>query len=107
MTSTALVLMILAMVTWLVMIADLFTVVGMAAPGDRDIFLGLRWLFAGLMLCASWGCLAGLLLIAGGQNRLPGWEIVAALLLVPLSAAAALAALYVVNETPARWPLLI
>jgi hypothetical protein len=82
-------------------------VVGETSTGDRDIFLGLRWIFAGVMVGVMWLCFGGMFLIAGGQGVMPSWVNLAALVLTPASAAAAMAALYMVSETGMRWPLVI
>ncbi|SPE33642.1 conserved membrane hypothetical protein [Candidatus Sulfopaludibacter sp. SbA3] len=105
--TNIIVLLLLTVITWLVLAADLSSVVGVVAPGDQDIFLGLRWILACLLICATWLWIGGLLLVAGGQDALPKWGIPSALILCPASAAAALAALYVVSESNMRWPLAI
>jgi hypothetical protein len=107
MGTNTVVLLILTVICWLVLGADLSTVVGVKAYGDQDIFLGLRWILAGVLVVAVWLWLGGLLLIAGGQGILPKWVNVAALILVPASAASALAALNLVFETDSRWQLAI
>src|ERR1035438_9043558 len=73
MSTSGVVLLWLAVLGWLFLIADLFTVVGETTFGDRDIFLGLRWFLAVLAVCAIWLCLGGLLWMAGSQGILTGW----------------------------------
>jgi hypothetical protein len=107
MTNSMVVLLILTSVTWLLMIAVLTTVAGVVAPGDQDIFLGLRWILAYVLVGAIWLGLGGLLLVAGGQDVLPGWVRTAALILWPASAAAAFASLYLASDAVLRWPVLI
>lgn len=107
MTSSAIVLLVITGICWLLLMAALSTVVGATSIGDRDIFLGLRWIFAGVMVGVMSLCLGGMFLMAGGQGALPGWVNIAALVLIPLSAAAAMASLYMVSETFMRWPLAI
>lgn len=106
-TSSAIVLLAITAIGWLLLMACLPTVVGVTSTGDRDIFLGLRWIFAGVMVGVMWLCFGGMFLIAGGQGAMPSWANLAALVLTPASAAAAMASLYLVSETSMRWPLVI
>lgn len=108
MTTGTVVLLLLAMISWGLLQLMLGSVVGVVAPGDQDIFLGLRWVLVWVLVAATWLWLSWGLLVAGGHPGLwPAWVNVAALLLVPLSGAAALAAVYLVSQTPLRWPLAI
>ena len=45
--------------------------------------------------------------MAGGQGLLPKWVNVAALLLLPASAASAFAGLYLSSQLAVRWPMVI
>lgn len=90
-----------------IVLLALTTVVGVVATGDRDIFLGLRWIVAGVLAGAAWLWISGLLLVAGSQGILPVWARGAALLLCPASAVAAIVSLFLVSETALRWPLAI
>jgi hypothetical protein len=107
MSSNGLVLTILTALTWVVLALVLSTVIGGNGTGDIDIFLGMRWMLAGVLIFALWIWLGGLLLIAGGQGILPRWVVFAALILVPASAASAYGGLYLASELKAGWPMTI
>ena len=107
MTSGQVVMLALAIAAWLLMVLDLFTVVGAEGFGDRDIFLGLRWLLAGVLAFAAWVGVGGIWLTARSQGLLPEWVGTLALLLIPASAAAGCAALYLVSQSEIRWPLVV
>jgi hypothetical protein len=107
MSNTATVLLALVIVTWMLLFGVWSSVIGVDDTGDRDIFAGLRWIFAGVLICALWGWLAGLLLTAGGEGLLPPWVGFAAAILVPASAASAFAGLYLSSQLAARWPMAI
>lgn len=107
MPNSALVLLVLATLTWLVLMADLKTVVGVTTFGDRDIFLGLRWIMAGVFAGALWLWIGGLLLVAGTQGLLPGWRSLAASILCPAAAVAAIVSIYLVSDANLRWPLIV
>jgi len=78
MSTTGVVLLVLTVLTWVMLSGVLSSVIGADGTGDRDISLGLRWILAGILVCALWGWLGGLLLMAGGQGNLPAcnrrWE---------------------------------
>ena len=97
----------LTTVTWLLLLADLISVVGVDATGDRDILAGLRWMLAFALVFGTWLWIAGMLLIAGLQGVLPVWTRIAALVLCPASAAAAGVGIYLANETSRLWPLAV
>ena len=75
MNKSSMAYLILAVFSWLALCAVLFTVVSVDGTGDRDIFLGLRWILAGLLVCATWACLGGLLFIARDQKFVSGWAL--------------------------------
>jgi hypothetical protein len=106
MTTSATVLLSLALLCWVLLIAVLFTVVGEEAIGDRDIFLGLRWAIAVLLLSVSWLCLGSLLLMAGGQGLLRGLVNPVAWVLTIAAGAATFATLWLAAHTEMRWPLM-
>jgi hypothetical protein len=83
------VLLVLTIATWVLLFAVLGSVIGVDATGDRDIFNGLRWILAGVLIVALWGWLSSLLLMADGQGIMPAWVGVAAAILIPASAASA------------------
>ena len=107
MPTSAVVLVALTILTWMVLLGVLPTVVGNHATGDRDIFLGLRWIFAGVLVFGAWLWMAGVLFIAGGRDLLPAWVRIVALVVWPASGIAALTALYLVDVADARWPLVV
>jgi hypothetical protein len=107
MTNSAMILLVVASLSWLALMADLSTVVGQHPFGDRDIFIGVRWIFAGVMVFAACVCLGGVLLTASAQDLLPGWVSTTAAILCPTSLAAAIASLYLVSETNLRWPVVV
>lgn len=107
MGNGGIVLLLLTAVAWVLLAEVLKTVVGVYAPGDQDIFLGLRWILAYALICGLWLCLGGLLLMASEQPAMPRWVGLAALVLDPASAAAALAGLYLVQGSATRWMLAI
>jgi len=54
MSTNAVVLLVLTVVTWVMLSAVLSSVIGVDGTGDRDIFLGLRWILAGVLICGLW-----------------------------------------------------
>jgi hypothetical protein len=83
----------------------LSSVIGVDDTGDRDIFAGLRWILAGVLVVALWAWVSGLLLMAGGQGIMPAWVGIAAVILVPASAASAFGGLYLSSQLAIRWPM--
>ncbi len=55
MSTTGTVLLILTVVTWLILFGVLSSVIVVDSTGDRDIFAGLRWILAGVLIVALWG----------------------------------------------------
>jgi hypothetical protein len=106
-TSGGMVLLIVALVVWLVMIADLTTVVGVEASGDRAVGLALGWLYAGVLLCGVWASVACLLAIAARQGVLPATGRAAAWMMCPLLLASGLVAMYLLAHGPQRWPIAV
>ena len=107
MGSGAIVLLILAILSWAILMVNLSNVVGVDAPGDRGMGKAITWFVTLAFLALTWLFLGGLLLTAGGQDMLPPWVGAAATLLWPLSGAAAIAALFLVDDPKVRWPALI
>jgi hypothetical protein len=105
MSTTGIVVLVLTIVTWLLLFGVLSSVIGVDYTGDRDIFAGLRWILAGVLIVALWGWVAGLLLMAGGQGIMPKWVGIAAVILVPASAASAFGGLYLSSQLAIRWPI--
>jgi hypothetical protein len=107
MTNSGLVLFILTVFFALLLAGLLGSVIGQTAHGDASMGLAINWIYACILVCLEWICMSGLLLVASDQSVLPGWSSVAAVFLCPPSGAAALAALYLLDATPARWPMAI
>lgn len=107
MNSRTLVLLALAAFTWFVLFGVLKSVIGVDSTGDRDIFAGLRWIFAGFVMVALWALLAGLVATSG--DLIPAWINVVAVLLLLGSLGAALSTLYLLQGPGPwlRWPLAI
>ena len=105
MSGGGVVLLLLTLFTWVILALVLRSVVGVDAPGDRDIFLGLRWIFAYLLICALWLWLGCLTMSAGSHDVMPKWMNLAAVALLPIAAITALIGLYLVERTETRWPL--
>jgi hypothetical protein len=107
MSTTGIILLVLTVIAWLLLSAALTSAIGADGTGDRDIFLGLRWILAGVLICALWAFVGGLLFVAGGQNMLPAGAGIAAAILVPASAASAFGGLYLASELAVRWPMTV
>jgi hypothetical protein len=107
MSTNGVVLLVLTVVTWVMLSAVLSSVIGVDGTGDRDIFLGLRWILAGVLICGLWAWLGGPLFVARGQGTLPAWARVAAVILVPASAASAFGGLYLSSQLAVRWPMTV
>jgi hypothetical protein len=107
MNTSGVILFGLVVLSWLFVIAGLFTVVGETAMGDRDILLGVRWLLVGVAACVIWLCLGGLLWMAGARGIVSSRASWVAVALCIAAGAASVAALYLVSETEMRWPLAI
>jgi hypothetical protein len=107
MGTSAVILFLLAAASWLGMLVTLPSFVGAEVHGDAVVGVGIGFftslVFAGL----TWLWVAGLLLIAGTRDLLPGWENLAALVLGPLSAAAVGAAYFLLSDPHTRWPVVI
>jgi hypothetical protein len=107
MGTSAVVLFLLAAASWLGMLVMLPSFVGADVHGDAVVGVGIGFftslVFAGL----TWLWVAGLLLIAGTRDLLPGWTNLAAVVLGPLSAAAVGAAYFLLSDPHTRWPVVI
>ena len=100
-----LVLLVLAGLLWLTMMAMVATINESDAAGR-----GMSYGFAFVTAIALWVALAILVLLAASRGVMPGWLKPAALVLVPLSFAAALATISVLNgrgNEVAGWPVVI
>jgi hypothetical protein len=102
MNNRALILLALTAFTWFVLLNVLRSVIGVDDTGDRDIFAGLRWILAGILICVLWAWLAALVMTAGGRGLMPPWINVVAVLLLLASCGAALSTLYLL-QGPGPW----
>ncbi len=98
-------LLSLSCLLWLLLVATTTTMSNSDPAGNA-----LSYSYAILMTVALWILLAVLLLIAGGKGAMPAWVAWCALGLVPLSGAAALASINLLQgrvDTLAEWPLIV
>jgi hypothetical protein len=100
----ATILFILTAFSWLLMMVCLNGFAGVDARGDQAMGVGLSFFAALVFTCLTWLWLGFLLLAATGQGVAPVWAGITAMILVPASGAAALAALYLVGGPHPRWP---
>ena len=107
MTTSAGLLLALTVLFCILLTATLQSVAGKQAPGDAAMGQAIVWIYCCILTILTWGCLSGLLIVTGGRDLLPAWVGVAAVLLVPASGFAAFAAMYLLDKTPARWPLAV
>jgi hypothetical protein len=107
MTTFAGLLLALTVLSCILLTATLQSVAGKQAPGDAAMGQAITWIYCWILTILTWGCLSGLLIATGSRDLLPAWVGVAATLLVPASGIAAFAAMYLLDKTPARWPLAI
>jgi hypothetical protein len=99
-----------ALLLLLTIILYVGTVANLATMRDSDpAGNALSQAYAVFMVIALWILLAGLLVIAGLRGEMPRWAPLAAVLLVPASGAAAVAAVQLLADTfyPARWPIVV
>ncbi len=104
MTILGAVLLILTFLVWIFFAACASTLRGSDAAGN-----GLTQSFAMLSGIALWMLLAVLLVIAGLRAGFPSWTTLAAVILVPASAAAALSVVQMLSGDfyRAKWPLVV
>jgi hypothetical protein len=98
-------LLLLTCLLWLALVATAATLNESDAAGN-----GLSYAYAMIMTIALWVLLAVLLLVAGSTGAIPAWVGLCALALVPLSGAAAMAAVNLLQGragTLAKWPIVV
>jgi hypothetical protein len=100
----ATVLFILTAFSWLLMMVCLNGFAGVDARGDQAMGVALSFFAALVFTCLTWLWLGFLLLTVSSQGIAPAWVGITAMILVPASGAAALAALYLVGGPHPRWP---
>lgn len=81
MDTSVIVLLALAIVCWVVMLLTLSGVAGRKVTGDAAMGQGLGWMFTMVAGGLLWLWIGGLLLKAGTQDLLPGWNAAAAVAL--------------------------
>jgi len=105
--TTGVVLLVLALIGWLLMAINISNIVGNNATGDATMgkalstfatlgFLALTWVFTGLLLMR-----------AGLRDVLAQWATAVAAILFFASGAAAIAAVFLLNDPRVRWPAAI
>jgi len=105
--ATGVILLVLALIGWLLMAINLSNIVGNNATGDATMgkalstfgtlaFVALTWVFTGLLLMR-----------AGMHDVLAQWATAVATILFFASGAAAIAAVFLLNDPRLRWPAAI
>ena len=104
MTVFGALVLLLTTILYVGTVANLTTMHGSDPAGNA-----LSQAYAVFMVIGLWILLAALLLIAGLRGQMPRWAPLAALLLLPASGAAALAAVQLLADTfyRAKWPIVI
>ena len=105
MTASFTILLVIASLLWAATVANTVTLRSSDAAGN-----GLSHAFGVLMAIALWILLAILLVLAAVRGEMPGWMRVGAVVLVPASGAATIAAIEVLSqgtEWPLKWPLVV
>lgn len=98
-------LLVLACLLWLLLVATVATLNSSDPAGNA-----LSYSYAVLMTIALWILLGAVLLVARSRGAIPGWIGLGALVLFPLSGAAAVAAVDLLQgrvDVLAKWPIVI
>ena len=107
MGTSGVVLFLLATVCWLGMLVTLSSFVGVEAHGDASMGVGIGYFTSSAFAAFTWLWVGGLLLVAGSRDLLPGWGNLVAFVLGPASAAAGMAAFYLLSDPHTRWPVIV
>jgi hypothetical protein len=103
MTTTALILSVVAVPLWISLINTLLTLTNTDAAGQ-----GLAVVFTGILTLVLWGLLAVALTLAWHKVTLPAWSSWAAGVIVPASCAATMAVMYLfAHRDSARWLIIV
>ena len=105
MTAAFVVVLVLAAVMWAATVANTVTIRASDTAGNA-----LSHAFGVLMAIALFVLLAVLLILAAIRGSMPAWMRIAAVVLVPASGAATIAAIEIMSqgtEWPVRWPIVI
>jgi hypothetical protein len=101
------ILLVLAILSWLLIAVNLSFVVGKSGEGDAAMGKALSTIVTFVFVVLMWLLMAGLLIRAGAQEVLTTWAALAATLLLFLSGAAAIAAVFLLDDPRMAWPAAI
>jgi hypothetical protein len=104
MGASVAILLVLASLCWLPVPITLFGVAGRQVTGDAAMGQGIGWVTAMAFTGLTWLWIGGLLLKAGTQDLLPGWQSIAAVLLYLVACLSAIGAIYLMVDTTQVWP---
>lgn len=104
MGASVAILLVLASLCWLAVPINLFAVAGRQVTGDAAMGQGIGWVVTMVFTSLTWLWIGGLLLKAGTQGLLPGWQSTAALFLYLGACVGAIAAIYLMVDTTQVWP---
>jgi hypothetical protein len=104
MGASVVILLILASLCWLAVPINLFGVAGRHVTGDAAMGQGIGWVVTMVFTGLTWLWIGGLLLKAGTQDLLPGWQSTAAVFLYVGACLSAIGAIYLMVDTTQIWP---
>jgi hypothetical protein len=104
MGASVVILMVLATFCWLAMSITLLGVAGRQVTGDAAMGQGIGWVMTMAFAGLTWLWIGGLLLKAGTQDLLPGWQSTAAVFLYLGACLSAMGAIYLMADTTQIWP---
>jgi hypothetical protein len=104
MGASVVILLVLASLCWLAVPINLFGVAGRQVTGDAAMGQGIGWVVTMVFTGLTWLWIGGLLLKAGTQDLLPGWQSTAAVFFYLGACLSAAAAIYLMVDTTQMWP---
>ena len=104
MGASVVILLVLASLCWLMVSINLFGVAGRQVTGDAVVGQGFGWVLTMVFTGLTWLWIGGLLLKAGTQDLLPGWQSTAAVFLYLGACLSTIGALYLMVDTTQIWP---
>lgn len=104
MGASVAILLVLASLCWLAVPITLFGVAGRQVTGDAAMGQGIGWVLTMAFTGLTWLWIGGLLLKAGTQDLLPGWQSIAAVFLYLAACLSAIGAIYLMVDTTQIWP---
>jgi len=104
MGASVVILLVLASLCWLAVPATLFGVAGRQVTGDAAMGQGIGWVATMVLTGLTWLWIGGLLLKAGTQDLLPGWQGAAAVFLYLGACLSTTGAMYLMADTTQIWP---